>query len=112
MKDKVASFTFILITDYCLGEKDYFHFRMQNCLKDYLMLRKTVLPHQLGKLIFMKRMSKNTCECVCIVMNMASRYFQNNVMHKPQLSLPHVNRVYVYILRVVIVNELNARPGG
>lgn len=39
------------------------------------MLRKTVLPHQLGKLIFMKRMSKNTFECVCIVMNMASRFF-------------------------------------
>lgn len=49
MKDEVASFTLILVTDNCPGEKDYFHFRMQNSLKDYLILRRPVLPNQLGK---------------------------------------------------------------
>lgn len=106
MKDEVASLTFILVTDNCPGEKEYFHFRMQNSLKDYLIVRRPLLPNLLGKWIFMRRMSKNTCECVCTVMNMANRFFQDNVMHKPQISLPHGNTVYMYILRLIIVKVL------
>lgn len=46
------------------------------------------------------------CECVCIVMNMANRFFQDDVMHKPQISLPHGNTVHVYVLRLIIVKVL------
>lgn len=46
----------------------------------------------------MRKMSRNTCECACIVMNMASGSF-----HKPQISLPPGNTGYVHILTLVIV---------
>ena len=57
----------------------------------------------------MKKMSKNTCERVYVVMNMASRFFQENAMHKPQISLPHGNTVYVYALRLVFVKMLDVQ---
>lgn len=35
--------------------------------------------------------------------------FQDIVMHKPQIFLPHGNTVYTYILRLIIVKMLDVQ---
>jgi len=42
-------------------------------------------------------------------MNMANRFFQEKVMHKPQISLPHGNTVCVYILILILVKMLDVQ---